>query len=248
MSTVGIYMPAYNVEKYIGQSIESVIKQTHLDWNLVIVDDGSSDKTAEIASSYNDKRIKVIKNGNHSGFIGRLKNQAMNELNNEIVCHVGSDDLIPTYALKTFVDFFSSNPDVGVCCGSFLCFDENKKWIPSHVNNNNPYSSEAMLKYMCLFPLRVYRKKYVDMVGGHSTELSSAEDYDMGLKLDEVTKIHRIISPVTLFYRQHKNQVSKREKEQENLNAKQALQNALNRRGISKKILNDRPPFVLGDL
>jgi glycosyltransferase involved in cell wall biosynthesis len=241
----GIYMPAYNVENYISEAIQSIQKQTYTDWHIVIVDDSSTDKTYEVASSFQSDKIKVIKNNEHSGLIGKLKNQALGELGDEIVCHIGADDLIPTYTLKMYVDFLNSNSNIGVCCGSFLCFDENKKWIPSHANNLNSFSSDVMLKYMCLFPLRVYRRKFIDMVGGYSEELTSAVDYDLGLKLDEVTQIYRIASPVSYFYRQHSGQVSKKRNEQ-NLNAKNALQSALNRRGIGKKILNDSPPFELG--
>jgi len=64
---VSVMMPAYNAEKYIGTAIESVLAQTYENWELIIVDDGSTDNTYEVATMYKDQRIKVVKHDYNAG-------------------------------------------------------------------------------------------------------------------------------------------------------------------------------------
>jgi len=116
-----------------------------------------------------------------------------------------------------------------------------------HVVRDKGYSSERLLRYMCLYPHRFYRRAAVMAVGGYSNELSSAVDYDLALKLDEKFEIGRIEGKITYHYRQHPTQVSRKDRLEQDLNAKRALQDALDRRGTGKKVMNDAPPFVIDD-
>lgn len=246
---VGIYQPAYNVGRYIQESINSIITQSFSDWQMVVQDDCSNDDTYERAleAARHEPRIWVCKRPEHCGLIGRMKNETMSMLGNtEYLCHVGSDDLIPPYCLQTFVEYMDAHPEVGACCGSFVCFDDDgRQWVLPHVANGGEYDPSVLLRYMCLFPMRFYRRSAIEKAGGYSDELSSAVDYDLALKLDEVTKIHRIKEPVTYYYRQHPAQVSTAARGKQDLNAKRALEAALKRRGINGRVANDAPPFVI---
>jgi hypothetical protein len=96
-----------------------------------------------------------------------------------------------------------------------------------------------------MFPLRFYKKSVVEKVGGYSNVLSSAVDFDLALKIDQIATIHRIKEPITYYYRQHSNQVSTKARHEQDLNAKKALEDALKRRGINGKVINDKPPFII---
>lgn len=250
MPKIGIYMPSYNVGKYISQSLESIIFQSYKDWELVVHDDCSEDDTYQKALPFqykNPDRIRVVKREEHCGLIGKMKNETIAMLgDSEYICHVGSDDIIPPYCFQMFVDYMDANPDVGACCGSFVCFDDmGKQWTLPHVANSDDYDPAVLLRFMCLYPMRFYRRSVVEKVGGYSNELASAVDYDLALRLDEVTKIHRIKEPVTYYYRQHLGQVSTKARGQQDMNAKRALEAALKRRGINGTVVNDAPPFVI---
>jgi glycosyltransferase involved in cell wall biosynthesis len=241
-NSIGIFMPAYNVEKYCRESIRSIINQTYKNWELVIIDDNSTDQTYNrcLDESMNDSRISVIARDSHCGRIGQVKNEAIELLskNHEYICHVGSDDRIPSNSFEIFVNYMDKHQEIGVCCGNFICFDDSgKTWTFPHVANSEEYDSSVLLKYMCLYPLRFYRKAIVESVGGY------AVDYDLALKVDEVTKIHRIKDPITYHYRQHEQQVSTKARPEQNLNAKKALENALKRRNINGEVENNQPPF-----
>ena len=248
MAKVGIYMPAWNVGKYLKESIESIKKQKVKDWQLVIIDDNSSDNTLAVAEeeASKDKRIIVKHKNKHSGKIGAIKNEAISILDDsEYICHVGSDDLIPNYCFSAFTETLDKHKDFGAACGSFVAFDNTgKQWIFPHVERDKGFSSERLMRYMCLYPMRFYRRKAVEIVGGYSNNLTSAVDYDLALKLDEVTKILRIQDPPTYYYRQHDEQVSTRKRNEQNQNAKIALENAIKRRGLDLIVQNDHPPFI----
>jgi hypothetical protein len=85
----------------------------------------------------------------------------------------------------------------------------------------------------------------MEKVGGHNTTMKSSEDYDLALRVDEITKIHRIKNPITYHYRQHPTQTSRRTHLAMEGYARDALQRALDRRGIKGKVINDLPPFQI---
>lgn len=246
--SVGIYMPAYNVGKYIEKSIMSIKEQQYQDWELVIIDDCSEDDTYKRAIEHNADNIRVYKRDEHCGRIGQIKNECISKLDkkHEYICHVGADDKIPPYCLETFVNYLDKHPEIGACCGNFICFDdEGNKWSFPHVANSGEYNSNVLLQYMCLYPMRFYRWAVVDTAGGYSNELTSAVDYDLALKIDEISRIKRIKDPITYYYRQHSRQVSTRSRPEQDLNAKIALQNALKRRNINGEVIGDKPPFKI---
>jgi len=251
MNSVGIYMPAHNVELYVGKSISSITSQTFDDFQLVFIDDCSDDNTlleAKRRVKNDDPRFVFQRREEHCGRIGQIKNEAIALLDSkhEYICHVGSDDYIPNNCLEIFVNFMDEHPEIGACCGNFICFnDQGQQWTLPHVASSGEYDSNTLLRYMCLFPMRFYRKSVVDQVGGYSNSLTSAVDYDLALRLDEITTIHRIKDPVTYYYRQHGSQVSTKARPEQDQNAKKALQAALLRRKIDGKVINDKPPFVI---
>jgi glycosyltransferase involved in cell wall biosynthesis len=236
------------VSKYIDESINSIKKQTFINWELVIIDDCSGDNTYEIAKKHSCNNIRVYKADHHYGKIGVLKNECISKFigNHEYICHVGSDDFIPNNCLEIFVDYMDKHPEIGACCGNFICFnDQGQQWTLPHVANSGDYDPNTLLRYMCVFPQRFFRKSVIDKVGGYSNSLSSAVDFDVCLKIDEISTIHRIKEPITYYYRQHSNQVSTKARHEQDLNAKKALEDALKRRGINGKVINDKPPFII---
>lgn len=247
-SLVGIYMPAHNVGKYIGQAIRSIIAQDLDDWSLVVLDDASDDNTFDAAVEASDGRCFITRNGDRCGLIGKLKNETLGLLVDEpeFICHVGSDDMIPPDCLSSFVAFMRANPDLAAACSTFDCFDDmGKQWMMPHVQNLKGFDRNILLKFMNFFPHRFYRYEAVKAVGGYSNELSSAVDYDLALKLDEKFKLGRLEGKITYHYRQHPNQVSTAARPEQDLNAKKALQAALDRRRLGQEVVNNAPPFQL---
>jgi glycosyltransferase involved in cell wall biosynthesis len=95
---VSLIMAAYNAEQFIGESIRSVLAQTHKEWELILVDDGSLDTTGEIARSFDDPRIRLFQQENQGVSVAR--NRAIKELRGELIAIVDADDLLPPDSLE----------------------------------------------------------------------------------------------------------------------------------------------------
>lgn len=112
---VSVIMPAYNSEKYIGRSIESVLAQDHDNFELIVVDDGSKDNTRAIAQEYasRDSRIKVLEQANQG--VSAARNYALENASGEYVAFLDSDDLWDTDNLSVMVEA-GENTDAGLIC------------------------------------------------------------------------------------------------------------------------------------
>ncbi|MBD5359292.1 MAG: glycosyltransferase family 2 protein [Bacteroides sp.] len=106
---VSIITPAYNASRFISQTIDSVIKQSHPEWEILIVDDGSKDNTAEIIAEYSakDPRVKLIKQEN--GGSAAARNNALRNASGKYVCFLDADDLWDPNFLESQIKFMTDN-------------------------------------------------------------------------------------------------------------------------------------------
>lgn len=105
---VSIIMPSWNTGNFITESIQSVIEQTYKNWELLIVDDCSTDNTDDIVASFNDNRIKYFKNEQNSG-AALTRNRAMREAQGEWIAFLDSDDLWTPEKLEKMIAFMTEN-------------------------------------------------------------------------------------------------------------------------------------------
>ena len=105
---VSIIMPSWNTERFIAETIQSVINQTYTNWELLIVDDCSSDNTDEVVASFKDERIKYFHNEKNSG-AALTRNKAMREAKGEWIAFLDSDDLWTPEKLEHQIDFMKKN-------------------------------------------------------------------------------------------------------------------------------------------
>ncbi len=115
MPKVSVIMPCYNVEKYVAEAIESILNQTFTDFEFIIINDGSTDNTAQIIRQYakQDKRIKFIDNKKNSGFIA-TSNQCLDLATGEYIAKMDSDDISLPERLAKQVEFLDANPEYGM--------------------------------------------------------------------------------------------------------------------------------------
>jgi glycosyltransferase involved in cell wall biosynthesis len=106
---VSVMMPAYNAEQYIGQAIESVLAQNYPHWELIIVDDGSTDRTVDVAFSFTDPRIKIIHQDNSGESAAR--NTALKHMQGEFVAFLDADDIFLPDHLEVTLNYLLSHPD-----------------------------------------------------------------------------------------------------------------------------------------
>ena len=132
---ISISMPAYNVEKYIGEAIESILAQSFTDWELIIVDDCSKDKTLAIASEYaaKDSRIRIIKRDENSGSVRLPRFDGVMAAHGTYICAIDSDDAIEPEYLQKMIDRQRETRSDIVLCRMRLCnqaLQEDGRMIP----------------------------------------------------------------------------------------------------------------------
>lgn len=129
---ISIIVPIYNTEKYLRRCIDSILAQTYKDYELILVDDGSTDNCGEICDKYkkSDTRIKVIHKSN--GGISDARNAGLDMASGEYIVFVDGDDYIaPTMVEKLYADIIANKADLAICGFEFV--DENGKRIPKEL-------------------------------------------------------------------------------------------------------------------
>lgn len=104
MPKISVVMPAYNAEKYIGKSIDSILNQTYGDFEFIIINDGSKDSTKEIILSYSDNRIVYLENEINSGIVVTL-NKGLEYATGEYIARMDADDIAVAERLEKQIEF-----------------------------------------------------------------------------------------------------------------------------------------------
>ena len=123
---LSIIIPVYNAEKYIAESIQSVFDQTFTDWELIIINDGSTDNSEKIINSFSDRRIKYFKNDKNKGIV-YSRNRGINEASGDFIGMLDADDIAHKEKFEKQINFLINNPQYGMV-GTWARFiDENGK-------------------------------------------------------------------------------------------------------------------------
>lgn len=246
VSKVSLVMPVYNCDRYIGAAIESVLNQTFSDFDLLIWDDGSTDQSLKIARHYAelDPRIRVIA-ASHRGIAPSLK-AAFATTTGIYLGSIDSDDLLASTALEKTVAILDAHSSVGLVYTNYQVIDEQGHERGLGYRCRIPYSHDRLLLDFMTFHFRLMRRCTYEEVGGINTRFTRAEDYDLCLRLSEVTEIHHLQQSL-YYYRRHSKNVTNQSLEMLYWAYKASLQ-ALKRRGLNqqyKLTLNFKGEFVL---
>lgn len=134
---ISVLCPAYNHENFIERMIKSVINQSYEKWELIIVDDCSSDNTFQIASMYANERIKVYKNESNLGVNYTLKN-ALNYSSGTVLMSLASDDELINDALEKIFEIYSKKDETEATCCNLRVIDEYSKYRNDYENSALP--------------------------------------------------------------------------------------------------------------
>ncbi len=235
MPPVSIIMTVYNRERYLKAAIESVLAQTYPNFELLIWDDGSTDNSLNLARSYAklDSRIKVLA-AEHRGS-GYSLMAAIREATFPYFGCVDSDDLLAPKALAETVPILDANPQVGVIYTNYLLIDENDCVSGEGPLCQIPYSPEQLLVDPIVFHFRLIRRSAYNSCGGVDPKFASAVDYELCLRLSEVTEIRKINKPL-YYYRIHQQSVSRQRRAEQILLCHTAVEQALVRRKLADKL------------
>lgn len=206
---ISVIMPAYNAGKYIAESIESILNQTFQNFELIILDDASTDNTKEIVSSYaqKDNRIVYVEKQSNNG-PATLRNEGISLSKGIFIALNDADDISENTRFEKQISVFNSKPNVGVCGSWMLNFGENMESYVFQAPENPIDIKLTFLSFDCLAnSSAMFRKSCVENLE-YQKEYVPAEDYKLW---SEVIVNHDfyIIQESLLRYRLHENNISK---------------------------------------
>ncbi len=203
---VSVVMPVYNGELYLREAIDSILNQTFSDFELIAIDDRSTDRSVEIIKSYTDSRIKLVANPVNRG-VRFIANQGNQLARSEYIARMDCDDICLPHRLAKQVEYLDRHPDIAVIGGQCIYIDTNGKVIDSQNIFRCPIESSSMkwtASYECPFvnPSVMYRKQILwGKLGGYDEMATFAEDYEIWLRLLENNYQGYNLTEVLLKYR-----------------------------------------------
>jgi glycosyltransferase involved in cell wall biosynthesis len=207
---VSILMPAYNSESYISQSIQSVLQQTYIHRELIIIDDWSTDSTASIIKTYMhiDKRIMLIQNESNLSLCHAL-NKWLSSAQGTYIARIDSDDIWYSDKLYLQIEWMIAHPDYGLTWTSFEYID--KKWMITgrYIAINNDKEIKKCLLYTCpiLQPTFIFKKILYEQYWWYDHDFLYAEDNEILLRYGKYTKFYNLPN-ILCQYRRHEYNIS----------------------------------------
>jgi glycosyltransferase involved in cell wall biosynthesis len=211
---ISVIMSVYNAEKYVKESIESILNQTFRDFEFIIIDDASTDNSYNLIKSYRDNRIIIIQNKNNIGLTKSL-NKGLKIAKGEYIARMDADDISLPHRLETQISYMKKYPSIALISCSYRQFG-NKK------NKNIIKKSEIQIKAELLFgsvlphPGFMFKRSlYTQLHLKYNEKLQYAQDYDFQVKVSRRCRIACLAEPL-IYYRISDRQISvEREKEQQ---------------------------------
>jgi glycosyltransferase involved in cell wall biosynthesis len=232
--SVSVMMPVYNAERYVGKAIESILSQEFGDFELVIVNDGSTDGSLEILRDYaeRDRRIYLTSRPN-VGLVGS-RNELLDAARSDLVACMDADDISLPDRLEKQVEYLREHPDCVLVGSRVIIIDPDGQPLQimgQHLEHEAIdralMNGEGQIIYN---PSVMFRKRVAQQVGAYRREFDWAEDLDLFLRMAEVGRLANLPEPL-LAYREHLSKTGHVHVQRQSTGARGALEAAHRRRG-----------------
>ena len=208
---VSVVVPAFNAERWLGETIASILAQDHRALEVIVVDDGSTDATAAVAAQHaeRDARVRIVRQPNRG--LGAARNCGLAHAQGEYVAFLDADDLWSTEKLRLQLERLGTERGRAVLCGiqRFMDTDGGRHWL--HRTEALDFERGAAglgrvlrlhSQQMALFTTALFRTHELAELGGWGLRLTSAEDWELGLRA--VRTLSFVSVPQALYlYRKH---------------------------------------------
>lgn len=198
---LSIILPVYNSEKYLAESIESIINQTFSDFELIIINDASTDGSREIALKYasKDKRILVIENKYEKGLYGAL-NSGLELCNADYIARVDGDDINELNRLEIQINFLKENPDISIVGSGYQLFGNGSNRKIFHPSSSVKLAWKFLTNTYFCHPSVMFRSSILQTINQYPKV--TCEDFAFFSKIIQEHK-GRNIKKILVHYRQH---------------------------------------------
>lgn len=211
--TVTVIMPVYNAEKFLSASIKSILDQSFTDFEFIIYNDGSSDKSLDIIQSFKDSRITLVNAEKNQGYLGYL-NDGIERANGKYIARMDADDIAYPERFARQVAFLEANPDVGACGTWAMRFtgdvqDPETATVWEVEKEHDAIIKAGLMRVPLIHPTAMYSVAVVRGNGvRYRIDRYPAEDYQFWYDIGKVSRLANI-PEVLLKYRDHGHNISK---------------------------------------
>ncbi|MGA3083323.1 MAG: glycosyltransferase [Thermodesulfobacteriota bacterium] len=205
---VSVIVPTYNRSFFVLEAVDSIFKQTFKDFELIVVDDGSIDGTAEALNPYKGRLIYSFQD--HQG-VSTARNRGIQTARGKWVAFLDDDDLWLPEKLKTQIDFFSKNPEGMICQTQEIWIRNGRRVNPREKHRKYSGDIFAPSLLLCLVsPSAVMiQRELFEQVGCFDETLPACEDYDLWLRISAQFPIFLIDQPLVVKRGGHPDQLSR---------------------------------------
>jgi glycosyltransferase involved in cell wall biosynthesis len=227
-------MPVYNAQRYVAQAVASVLEQTFRDFEFLIVDDGSTDRSLKILQTYatQDSRISLVSRPN-TGYV-RALNELLAMARGEFIARMDADDIALPDRFARQVEFLRHHPRVLCVGGAQDWIDGAGRFLLHHpeAETDGEIQALALVGHTPMnHPSVMLRRQALVDIGGYDEDLCPSEDLDIWLKLGERGQLANLPDTV-LQYRQHDQSVSEIYQLQQTAKRRECCERAWQRRGV----------------
>lgn len=190
-------MPVYNAERFLREAIDSILIQTFEDFELIIIDDGSTDSSVGIIQSYTDPRIRFFKNETNLGISDTL-NKGIGLASCELIARMDTDDVSYPHRLQKQLDYMEAHPNCALLSTWARVITHDKRFVRLERYRSKFYYYNLTFECWMYHPTIMFRKQPVEAVGMYSMKYS--EDYDLFWKVSTAFEIGNL-AEVLVDYR-----------------------------------------------
>ncbi len=227
---ITVLMPVYNCENYIFEAVESILKQTYHNFELIIIDDCSTDNTIAKIKEFTDDRIHLIQKEKNSGHTNSL-NFGLQIAKGKYIARMDGDDISLPMRFEKQVSFLEANEDVVLCGTQYKVIGTEK--VCNHPLSHDEIKVKLLLGSYIAHPTVMFKKEFFDNHNlSYNSEMEPAEDYDLWSRVVFLGRVANL-KEVLLHYRVHEQQMSKVKNEKQEFLANKIRLNLL------KKIIYD---------
>lgn len=201
MAAVQVVMPAYNAAEYVGEAIESVLAQTFADWELVVVDDGSTDATPDIVSSYADERIRLLRI-EHAGLPAVARNRGLAESRSPFVAFLDADDFWREDKLERQLAVLGNQPAAGLVHTALetLQAGERRPYPPPpSLFGSEPQFVRLAGRNFIIMSSVVIRRALLELHGVFDEDPQVTEDFELWMRLAPHTTFAYVDEPLLVY-------------------------------------------------
>lgn len=206
---ISVVMPVLNGARFLGEAIASILAQTYSDFELIVSDDGSTDRSLEIARTYAKKDTRIVVLTSDHGGIATAMNRALTVARGTYFAPMDQDDIALPDRLERLLGFLKARPDVALVGGGIRLIDAGGKGLGERFRPTSPEDvAQAMLTSCAVIhPTSMMQISAVQAAGGYRSAMPFAQDYDLWLRLMERGHVANIAN-VVLLKRIHKGAVT----------------------------------------